>query len=175
MSENIEVIVSPSGKYKATIIEKPDSYTIDIYELLEDYDHQNDVLVNDFWLRKSPTPLLVGKDFHAKAFAIDELRKLMNEPALPLSIDWVKDFSFCEDAIFINPYDVEVFSECIDNENHETKPDKIEAKTIISIMGLCLVEEVGCEDEWQMGQIDDSGHIICWANYGTLKEAIMGL
>lgn len=51
----------------------------------------------------------------------------------------------------------------------------IEAKTIIDFSGLCLVEEVGCEDQWQMGQIDENGSIYCWGSYGNIKEAIKGL
>lgn len=67
--------------------------------------------------------------------------------------------------------EVNVF--CSDLNGEDAAP--IEANIIIDFLGLCLVEEVGYEGEWQMGQMDDNGSIYCWGSYGNIKEAIMGL
>lgn len=94
----------------------------------------------------------------------------MGEPDSSLSIEWIRDFLFCKDAKFLSPDEICVFCECINSD-----AILINAKTIIDFLGLCLVEEFGFAGEWQMGQIDDNGRIYCWGNYGSIKEAIIGL
>lgn len=175
MNETVKEIFSPSGKYKATISIKSDCYSLDVYTLTQDFEPETGIVYGEYWSRKNTTPIFIDKELNAEYFAIQELGILMGEPDSPLSIEWIKDFSFCKEAKFINPLDMEVFGEWIDSESNERKLYKIEAKTIIDFSGLCLVEEIGCEDEWQMGQIDDYRRIICWGNYGTLKDAIRGL
>jgi hypothetical protein len=119
--------------------------------------------------------MFIDKGFDPIHFAIQELRVLIGEPDSPLSIEWIRDYSFCKDAKFLNTNGANVFYEYVNLENKQKEIAPIEAKTIIDFEGLCLVEEIGYEDEWLMGQIDDKERILCWGNYGTLKEAIMGL
>jgi hypothetical protein len=168
-------IISPSGRYKAIISENKNCCSLDVYVRQEDYEHETGCVYGEYWSRKNRTPILVDKGLRAEFIAIQELRNLMGEPDLPLTIDWVRDFSFFKDARFLNPKDVKSFCQYINSESGEKKLEQIEAKTIIDFSGLCLVEEIGCEDDWQMGQMDAEGSICCWGYYGTLKEAIKGL
>mgnify|MGYP000182782840 CR=1 FL=1 len=172
MEKNAQEITSPSGKYKAIILEKQNYYHIDVFVLSKDDDPNTHI--DEYWSKKNRTPILVDKGYCAKHFAMQELRVLLGEPDLPLSIDWVKDFSFCEVAEFLNPSDVHVFCECVKSENGQKEIVAIEAKTVINFEGLCLVEEAGYEDNWLMGQMN-KGKIICWGNYGTLKDALKSL
>jgi len=175
MSETVKEIISPSGKYKATILDKTNCYSLNVYTLSEDFEPETGIGYGQYWSRKNTTPICIDKELNAIYFAIQELGVIIGEPDSPLSIEWIRDFSFCKEAKFINSIDIEVFGEWIDSESNERKLDKIEAKTIIDFTGICLVEEVCCDDEWQMGQINENGSIICWGNYGTLKDAIRGL
>ena len=168
-------IISPSGRYKAIILENTNCCSLDVYILQEDYEHETGCGYGEYWSRKNRTPILVDKRLKAEFIAIEELRNLMGEPDSLLTIDWVKDFSFCKDARFLNPKDVRVFCQYVDSESGEKKLEQIEVKTIIGFSGLYLVEEIGCEDDWQMGQVDTEGNICCWGYYGTLIEAIKGL
>lgn len=168
-------IISPSGNYKATILEKPNCYKIDLYVRSQDFEPETGIIYGEYWSRKNTTPIVIDRGINPEYFAIQELRVLMGEPDSPLSIEWVKDFSFCKDAKFLFLNEVNVFRECINLDVKDEKPIPIEAKTIIDFAGLCLVEEIGCDGEWQMGQIDDNERIYCWGNYSTIKEAIMGL
>lgn len=85
-------------------------------------------------------------------------------------IEWIRTYSGCKDAKFINPTETEVLYSTV-NETY-----KIEnIKSILSIGGLYLVEELGSEDDWMMGQKHKDGKIYCWGNYGQLKDAIDGL
>ncbi|HEX9059357.1 MAG TPA: hypothetical protein VF941_04190, partial [Clostridia bacterium] len=99
----------------------------------------------------------------------------MGEPDKPISIDWIKDFSFCKNAEFIKPKEVNVYCGFIDSQTNEQKYEKIEVKNIINFDGLYLVEELVDEENWQMGQVDPKGDIYCWGYYGAIKEAIRGL
>ena len=175
MNENIQEIISPSGNYKATIFERPNYYNLEIYILSEDFEPETGVIYGEYWSRQNTASIIIEKGYHAGEFAIHELRSLMGEPDSQLSIEWIRDFSFCKDAKFLNPKDINVFSEWINAESNEKNLTPIEAKTIIDFAGLCLVEEIGCNDEWQMGQIDDNGRICCWGEYGKLKNAIEAL
>lgn len=168
-------IISPSGRYKAILSEKANCCSLDVYILNEDQEPETGWLYGEYWSRKNKKSILANKGLSAEVLAIEELRNLMGEPKSPLTIEWVKDFSFCKNVRFLNPNDVHVFCDCIDNEGQEKKLELIKAKTIIDFEGLCLVEEIGNEDDWLMGQIDTEESVICWGRYGTLKEAIKGL
>jgi len=170
MDEIKRQIISPSGKYKATVLEKPNYYRLELYIRSEDIDPETGATYGEYWSRKNSNPILIDKIISPEYFAIQELRVLMGEPDSPLSIEWIRDFSFCKDAKFLSPDETCVFCECI---NSDAIP--INAKTIIDFSELCLIEELGCKDEWQMGQIDNNGNIYCWGSYGTIKEAITGL
>lgn len=175
MSRIEKEIISPSGRYKAIISDNTNCCSLDVYILQEDYDYETGYVYGEYWSRKNKNPIMVDKGLKAEFIAIQKLRILMGEPDLPLTIKWVRDFSFCNDVRFLNPEDVKVFCQCVDSESEEKKFEQIEVKTIIDFSGLCLVEEIGCEDDWQMGQMDTEGSIFCWGYYGTLKEAIKGL
>lgn len=165
-------IISPSGKYKATILEKPSCYKLEVYILSEDFDPESGDRYGEYWSRQNANPILIDKSTSPEYFAIQELRVPMGEPNSPLAIEWIRDFSFCKDAKFLIPSEINVF--CNSNANGENAVP-IEAKTIIDFSGLCLVEEIGYEGEWQMGQMDDNGSLYCWGSYGNIKEAIKGL
>ena len=173
--ESIKEIVSPSGKYKALILEKSNCYEIELYVLSTDYDPETDTTYGEYWSRKNSAPIFIDENMKAEHFAINELRILMGESDAPLSIEWVRDYSFCKDANFIDPKDTRVFSECFDSDHEKRIYDEVDVKTIIDFAGLYLVKEVGCEDDWQMGQKDKDGNIICWGYYGRLTDAIKGL
>lgn len=169
MDKNARQIISPSGQYKATVLEKSNFYKLELYILSKDFDPETGATYGEYWLRRNVNPILIDKSTSPEYFAIQELRVLMGEPDSPLSIEWVRDFSFCKDSKFLLPSEVNVF--CANRENAVP----IEAKTIIDFSGLYLVEEVGYEGEWQMGQMDNNGSIYCWGSYGSIKEAIIGL
>lgn len=170
MDQNEKAIISPSGQYKAIVLEKPNCYKLDLYILSQDLDPETGTIYGEYWSRQTKHPILIDKSTSPEGVAIQELRALMGEPDSPLSIEWIRDFSFCQDAKFLVPGEVNVFC----NVNGQSAV-AIEAKTIINFSGVCLVEEVGCEGQWQMGQIDENGSIYCWGSYGTIKEAIIGL
>ena len=87
------------------------------------------------------------------------------------SIEWIRDFSHCKNASFIDTSEVTVFY-----NNTGSTSEKIIAKSIISFDGLCLVSEINGEDNWLMGQINDDGKIIdCWGYCGSLPDAINSL
>jgi hypothetical protein len=168
--ENIKrEIISPSGKYKATITESDKYYKVDIYTLSEDYDFENGVSYGIYWSRKNDNVILIDKKVNAVEYAIQEIRVLLGEPDSPLSVEWVRDFSFCTDAEFLNPNDIKVYMQ------PDSGVSQMEAKTIINFSGSCLVEPIDCENNWLMGKIKDNKEINCWAYCGTLKEAIRGL
>lgn len=175
MDQNEKAIISPSGQYKAIVLEKPNCYKLDLYILSQDLDSENGTIYGEYWSRQTKHPILIDKNKSPEGFAIQELRALMGEPDLPLSIEWIRDFSFCQDAKFLAPGEVNVFCNCHNSNGNGEDAIPIEAKTIIDFSGLCLVEEVGCEGQWQMGQIDENGSIYCWGSYGSIKEAINGL
>lgn len=175
MDEIEKQIISPSGQYKATVLEKPNCYKLELYVLSEDLDSETGDVYGEYWSRQNANSILIDKSTSPEYFAIQELRALMGEPDLPLSIEWIRDFSFCKDANFLLPSEVNVFYNHINSNVNDENAVPIEAKTIIDFSGLCLIEEIGCEGEWQMGQIDDNGNIYCWGSYGTIKDAIIGL
>ena len=55
---------------------------------------------NGHWTRINTKPILVDKKFAPEFFAIEEIRALIGAPDLPLSIEWVRDYSFVEIARF---------------------------------------------------------------------------
>jgi hypothetical protein len=175
MEEAVKEIFSPSGKYKAVITEEKDFNCFDVYILNEDSYAEDNCSNSEYWLKKNNNPIFVDKGMCAEHIAIEELRKYIGGPDIPLTIVWIKEFSFCETATFISPEKVNVYCNFIDPENKEQKRDIIDVKQIIYFDGLCLVEEIGEEDDWQMGQIDSKSDIFCWGYYGTLKEAIKAL
>ena len=175
MNESFIEFISPSGKYKSIITERSDCFLIDLYILSEDFDPNTEQTYGQYWSRKNMVPVIVDKGFSAEAFAIDELRNFMGEPDLPLTIEWIRDFSFCKVARFLNPQEVKVFCELVNSESQQRRMEAIDVKTIIDFAGLCLVEEIGEEDDWQMWQLDSDGSIYCWGNYGSLREAIKAL
>jgi len=175
MNETEREIVSPSGQYKATVVEKPNCYKLELYILSEDFDPETGDIYGEYWSRQNANPILIDKSTIPEYFAIQELRVLMGVPDSPLSIEWIRDFSFCKDAKFLRPYEVNVFGNCLNSNANSEDAVPIEAKTIIDFSGLCLVEESGYEGEWQMGQMDDNGNIYCWGSYGSIKKAIIGL
>lgn len=175
MDESERQIISPSGKYKATVLEKPNCYKLELYVLSEDFDPETGDIYGEYWSRQNANPILIDKSTSPEYFAIQELRVLMGEPDSPLSIEWIRDFSFCKDAKFLLPNEVNVFCNCLNSNANSEDVVPIEAKTIIDFSGLCLVEEIGYEGEWQMGQMDDNGNIYCWGSYGSIKKAIIGL
>jgi hypothetical protein len=160
-------VISPSGKYKATITEQKNVYSIAVFKLNES--------LKPSWSNVNSICISISDGLHPVAIAIEELRKLIGNPAIPLTIEWIKDFSFCNDATFIDPKGVNVYCDFIDQVCQERKLNKIEVHQIIKFDELCLVEEIGDEDDWQMGQIDSKGDIYCWGYYGTLKDAIKAL
>jgi len=168
-------LISPSGKYKAIITEKQDRYELDVFTLAEDFEPEMGVVYGEYWSRKNTTPIFIDKGFRAEHIAIQELRGLMSEPQKPLTIEWIRDFSFCKDATFIVPQGISIFDEYLDTTTNEKRVSQIEAKTIINFAGLFLVEEVENENEWLMGQMDSQGSIRCWGYYVSIKEAIIGL
>lgn len=168
-------IISPSGQYKATFLERSNYYQLELYIWSQDYEPETGIIYGEYWSRKNKIPILIDKNINPKYFAIQELRVLMGEPDSPLSIEWIKDFSFCKDAKFLRSSEVSVFYECINPNPKDGNTIPIEAKTIIDFSGLCLVKESGCEGEWKIGQFADNGSIYCWSSYSTIKEAIMGL
>lgn len=174
MEELCREIISPSGKYKARIMEKQDRYDLDVFVLSEDFEPETGVVYGEYWSRKNTTPIFIDKGFRPDHIAIQELRGLMSEPQHPISIEWIRDFSFCKDATFVDPQGISIFDEYLDTTN-EKRVSQIETKTIINFAGLFLVEEVGNENEWLMGQMDSQGSIRCWGTYGSIKEAIIGL
>lgn len=165
-------MISPSGKYKATILENSNFYKLELFVMAEDFDPETGAIYGEYWSRQNANPILIDKNTSPEYFAIQELRVLMGEPDSPLAIEWIRDFSFCKDAKFLIPSEINVFYNS--NANGENAVP-IEAKTIIDFSGLCLVEEIGYEGEWQMGQMDGNGSIYCWGSYGSIKEAIIGL
>ena len=175
MDQNEKAIISPSGQYKAIVLEKPNCYKLDLYILSQDLDSENGTIYGEYWSRQTKHPILIDKNKSPEGFAIQELRALVGEPDLPLSIEWIRDFSFCQDAKFLAPGEVSVFCICHNSNGNGERAIPLEAKTIIDFSGLCLVEEVGCEGQWQMGQIDENGSIYCWGSYSNIKEAIIGL
>ena len=92
----------------------------------------------------------------------------MNHPIY--SLEWIREYSSCKKAEFLNPTTIEVYYR-FDTET----PEKIIPESIISFEGLCLVEAMGEEDNWLMGDIHDDGNLYCWAYYGTLPNAINSL
>lgn len=174
MDNRIYEILSPSGKYKAIVTEREDCNGIDIYKLYEDYELVDNRFLGEYWLRQNSSPIYIDKELYAGHFAKQELRKLMDEPEPNPTIEWIRDYSFCKDAKFIDTEEVSVY-DFVNFESNETKKNKIEVKTIIYFDGLCLVEEIGDEGDWQMGQVDSSGNIYCWGCYGEIKEAIRAL
>lgn len=170
-----KAIISPSGQYKAIVAEKENSYKLELYVLSQDLDPETGTIYGEYWSRQTKHPILIDKNTSPEGVAIQELRALMDEPHSSLSIEWIRDFSFCHDAKFLVPGEVNVFCNCHNSIGNGQKVIPIEAKTIIDFSGLCLVEEVGCEDQWQMGQIDENGSIYCWGSYGNIREEIKGL
>jgi hypothetical protein len=175
MSTVLKELVSPSGKYKAVIKERDDCNNIDVFVLSEDYDPTNDCSYGLYWSQRNTTSIFVDKNKSAVHFAIEELRMLIGEPKKPISIDWIRDYSFNKDAVFIDPKEVNVFYEFVDPVSKEQKSEKIEIRYVIKISDYFLVEEVGDEDNWQVGNADSTGDIHCWTYYGTLKDAIRAL
>ena len=168
-------IISPSGKYKAIVSDKKDCFSLDVFYLTEDINSDDGESYGFYWSRKNNNPIFVEKGFYVEAFAIEELRNLMSEPDSPLSIDWIKDFSFCKESCFLDPNKINVYSDSSDVEKQKENKIPIAVKTIINFNGLYLVEEIGCEDDWLMGERNEEGEIFCWGYYGTLKQAIKGL
>lgn len=175
MENTINEIISPSGKYKAIVTEREECNSIDVYILFYDYDPIDNISHGEYWSRKNSSPIFVDKGLHAGHFAIQELRKLMDEPERNPTIEWIRDYSFCQGAKFIDPKEVSVFCDFVDGGSDGTDKDKIEVRAIICFDGLCLVEETGDEGNWQMGQVDSNGNIYCWGYYGGIKEAIKAL
>ena len=85
-------------------------------------------------------------------------------------IEWIRTYSGCKDAEFIDPMETDVF---YDTGKETYKIAKV--KAILSIGGLYLVKEIDSNDDWMMGQMHDDGKIYYWGNYGQLKDAINGL
>lgn len=170
-----KAIISPSGQYKAIVVEKENSYKLELYVLSQDLDTETGTIYGEYWSRQTKHPILLDKSTSPEGIAIQELRNLVGEPDSPLSIEWIRDFSFYQDAKFLVPGEVNVFCDYFNPNGNGEDAIPIEAKTIIDFSGLCLVEEVGCEGQWQMGQIDENGSIYCWGSYGNIKEAIKGL
>ena len=168
MSSKIQELISPSGKFKAVIHENQDSFSIDLFILSDNSETGS----SDKWLRKNITSILCDKIYYPRAVAINELRKIMSDPDTPLSIEWVRDFSFCENARFVSPDSIDVYSTWGDSCKEE---DSIKVKTIIDFSGLCIIEEVGYENVWQMGEINDKGAIHCFNEYGNIKDALKSL
>lgn len=95
MDEIERQIISPSGKYKATVLEKADCYKLELYVRSQDFDPETGIIYGEYWSRKNTTPILIDKSTSPEYFAIQEMRVLMGDPDSPLSIEWVRDFSFC--------------------------------------------------------------------------------
>ncbi|MCX7746210.1 MAG: hypothetical protein N2645_04870 [Clostridia bacterium] len=175
MFDKVSEIFSPSGKYKAVIKEKVEGYYIDVFTLMEDIDFESGQSYGEYWSRRNDRVIVYSKEFKAEFVALEEIRNIMGEPDSPLTIEWVRDFSFCSDAKFLNPRLVKVFYDSSDSSKQESFMQTIEARTIIDFSGLCLIEEIDNEDNWLMGQIEEDGNIYCWGYYGSLKQAIRGL
>lgn len=141
MNETEREIISPSGQYKATVLEKPNSYKLELYVLSEDFDSETGAMYGEYWSRKNEKPILIDKSTSPEYIAIQEMRVLMGEPESPLSIEWIRNFSFCKDAKFLLPSEVNVFCNCLNSNASGENAVPIEAKTIIDFSGLCLVEE----------------------------------
>jgi hypothetical protein len=53
--------------------------------------------------------------------------------------------------------------------------EAIVPRTIIEVGGLYLVESIDEPDNWWMGSLAADGGINCWATYGDLESALLGL
>lgn len=175
MKDKIErEVVSPSEKYKYVICERDDISFITIYELFEDLDINENISYGTYWSRKNDRVIIVDRDMSADFVAINELRNYIGEPNKNIEIDWIRDYSFSKEVCFVDPNKVKVFYEQNNHQTGQMEYNPIDAKTIIKITDIYLVEENGDEDEWQMGLLRD-GEIICWDSYGDIKNAIKSL
>jgi hypothetical protein len=170
MNDIFNELIAPSGQYKAIITKTRDGFQFDVY-LRSGSD--GDVKSCE-WLKQNDKTIFIDKSLKAEYFAIEAIRSLLGEPATPLTIDWVRDFSFCETADFLNPQEIKVFYKSPDSDQPGHK-SPVEAETVIVFGGQYLVKEVGKADDWLIGDKDREGNINCWCYFGTLTEAIRGL
>lgn len=169
MTKIIE-LYTKSKQYKAIISLRNSLFFIDYYFLSADYVEELNESFGSYWSRINKEVIIVDTIWKAGEIAIRELRiasgeKLIIQPE-PTTIEWIRDFSGCPSASFISPEETAAYFD--DGE-------KIKAQIIISFDGLCLIKEIGCNDNWIMGDIHSDGNIHCWAYYGALPEAILAL
>lgn len=61
MNETEREIVSPSGQYKATVLEKPNCYKLELYILSENFDPETGDIYGEYWSRQNANPILIDK------------------------------------------------------------------------------------------------------------------
>ncbi|WP_019878924.1 hypothetical protein [Succinispira mobilis] len=61
MDQTERQMISPSGKYKATILEKPNCYKLEVYILSEDFDPKTGDIYGEYWSRQNTNPILIDK------------------------------------------------------------------------------------------------------------------
>lgn len=173
MNKACKEFISPDGEYKSVITEESNSFHIDVYILGIEFDPDANEIY-PCWEKINHLPIIVEKEYTPGFYPIEELKSHLGDQDFTLKIDLLRDFPLYREVSFLNPKEVNVYSEVSNAETQEVQSYRMDANKIIYICGLCLVEEINDEGNWQMGQMDKDGNISCWSACSTFKEAIRG-
>ena len=94
-----------------------------------------------------------------RSYSLIRIRELSNDPS----------------AMFISPETPVYTAVARDAEHPDGLGEKFNAKQILRVGGLYLVETIEEPDVWYMGDRQGEGPIYCWGSYGSLEDAVKAL
>jgi hypothetical protein len=164
-----EEIVSPSGRYRATVSLRRDGlFEVAMWKASEEASPGSS-RPTSVWLPIGTISIVDGVQ-RGVIVAAGRLEAVSHEPIDatpdPITIEWIREYSGDPEAQFVDPQMFTVQSE----------RGPIGVKRLLRVGGYYLIEDNENPPDWWMGsQADEESVVVCWGTYGTLANAIDSL
>jgi hypothetical protein len=160
--------ISPSGKFKTVIIDKNDTYSVEVYIKREEYITEYDISF-EYWSRITKGPTIVDSKLSADIVALEHIRNNLGEPSKNVDLNWIKDYTNSQYVECLDDNLYEVFFER--HINGEIILEEITAIDIFCINNkhIVIIDDDGC---YLVGNKDNESKITCWYYVEGLTEGL---